>query len=237
MSIRKRIRRRRRLSLLALASIAAAALFAIVGGGAFASTVSSAAFSGGSGTVSVGGTLYAKSGGALTLTVTTSNDTKCVELTGAHTARQTSSTAKSSWTFALSAGSGDGVQTVTAAASPNFNANNCTGQSQTPRTASYVLDNTGPLVTAALSPAANAAGWSKSNVDLTWSASDVGSGVGSGPTPATDSVKSNTAGDTKTATATDHLGNQGSGSVTVKLDKTNPTISASRSPQPNADGS
>lgn len=236
MSIRKRIRRRRRLSLLALASIAAAALFAIVGGGAFASTVSSAVFSGGSGTVSVGGTLYAKSGGALTLTVTTSNDTKCVELTGAHTARQTSSTAKSSWTFALSAGSGDGVQTVTAAASPNFNANNCTGQSQTPRTASYVLDNTGPLVTAALSPAANAAGWSKSNVDLTWSASDVGSGVGSGPTPATDSVKSNTAGDTKTATATDHLGNQGSGSVTVKLDKTNPTISASRSPQPNANG-
>src|SRR3954464_6839016 len=236
MSVRKRIRRRRRLSLLALASIAAAARSAIVGGGALASTVSSAVFSGASGTVSVGGTLYAKSGGALTLTVTTSSDTKCVELTGAHIVRQTSSNAKSSWTFTFTAGGGDGVQTVTAAASPNFNANNCTGQSQTPRSASYVLDNTGPQVTAALSPVANAAGWSKSNVDLTGSATDAGSGVGSGPTPATDSVTSNTAGDTKTAIATDRLGNQGSGPVTVKLDKSNPTISASRGPQANANG-
>src|SRR3954452_8634771 len=165
MSVRKRIRRRRRLSLLALASIAAAALFAIVGGGAFASTVSSAAFSGGSGTVGVGGTLYAKSGGALTLTVSTSSDTKCVEVTGAHTARQTSATAKSSWTFNFTAGSGDGVQTVTAGASPNFNTNNCTGQSQSPQNASYVLDNTVPQVTAALSPAANTARWNNSNVD------------------------------------------------------------------------
>src|SRR5213078_2101676 len=112
-------------------------------------TVSSASFSGGAGTVSVGGTLYAKSGAVLTLTVATSTDTKCVEITGAHTARQTSATAKSSWTFAFTAGAGDGVKTVTAAASPNFNANNCTGQSQTPRSASYVLDNTGPQVTAA----------------------------------------------------------------------------------------
>jgi hypothetical protein len=236
MSVRKRIRRRRRLSLLALASIAAAALFAIVGSGAFGASVTSAAFSGGSGTFTAGSTVYAKSGGALTLTVTTSTDTKCVEVTGAHTARQTSSSAKSSWTFTLTAGSGDGVQTVTATASPNFNANNCTGQSQSPQNASYILDNTGPQVSAALSPAANAAGWRNANVNLTWSATDAGSGVGSGPTPATDSVTSNTGGVAKTATATDRLGNQGSGSVTVKLDKTNPTISASRSPQPNANG-
>jgi hypothetical protein len=236
MSVRKRIRRRRRLSVLALASISAAALFAIVGSGAFASTVSSAAFSGGSGTVSAGGILYAKSGGALTLTVNTSNDTKCVEVTGAHTARLTSSTAKSSWTFTFTAGSGEGVQTVTAAASPNFNANNCTGQSQLPKTDSYILDNSGPQVTAALSPAANAAGWNNSNLGLTWTATDSGSGVASGPTPASDAQNSNTAGLTKTATATDRLGNAGNGSATVKLDKTDPTISASRSPQPNANG-
>src|SRR5215212_8023964 len=66
---------------------------------AFASTVSSAAFTGGAGTASVGGTLYAKSGGALTLTVTTSSDTKCVDVSGAHVAQQTSTTAKSSWSF------------------------------------------------------------------------------------------------------------------------------------------
>jgi len=37
----------------------------------YASSVTSAAFSGGAGTVSVGGTLYAKNGGALTVTLTT----------------------------------------------------------------------------------------------------------------------------------------------------------------------
>src|SRR3954465_7610078 len=66
---------------------------------AFGSSVTSAVFTGGAGTASVGGTLYAKQGGALTLTVVTSSDTKCVEVTGAFTGRQTSNTAKSTWTF------------------------------------------------------------------------------------------------------------------------------------------
>ncbi|HET9655133.1 MAG TPA: PxKF domain-containing protein [Kineosporiaceae bacterium] len=201
-----------------------------------ASTASSAAFSGGAGTVSVGGTLYAKNGGALTLTVTTSSDTECVDVTGAFAGHQTSPTAKSSWTFSFTAGTGDGVQTVTAAASPKFNANNCTGQSQSPQSASFVLDNTGPLVAAAVSPAPNAAGWNNSNVAITWSATDAGSGVGSGPTPATDSQTANTSSVTKTATATDRLGNVGNGLVTVKLDKAAPTITGSRSPAANANG-
>jgi hypothetical protein len=236
MSVRKWIRRHRRLSLLAFASIAAASLFGMIGSGAFGSSVSSAAFSGGSGTVSVGGTLYSKTGGALTLTVTTSSDTKCIDVTGAHTAHQTSDTAKSTWTFSFTPGAGNGVQTVTAAPSPDFNKNGaCTGQKGAGQ-ASYVLDNTGPQVTAALSPVANAAGWSNSNVGITWSATDADSGVAGAPTPASDSVTTNTAGTTKTATATDRLGNQGSGAVTVKLDKTSPTISTTRSPQPNADG-
>jgi len=209
---------------------------ALVAATSFGSTVSSAAFSGGAGTASVGGTLYAKNGGALTLSVTTSSDTKCVQVTGAFTARQTSNNAKSSWTFNFTAGAGDGVQTVTAAASPNFNANNCTGQSQSPQNASFVLDNTGPLVTAALSPAANAAGWNNSNITITWSATDAGSGVSSGPTPASDSQTANTTGVTKTSTASDRLGNVGNGSVTVKLDKSAPTITGTRNPGPNASG-
>jgi hypothetical protein len=204
----------------------------------YASNVNSAAFSGGAGTVSLGGTLYAKNGGALTLTVTTSSDTKCVEVMGmgAFTVRQTSSTAKSSWTFSFTAGTGDGAQFATASASPNFNANNCTGQSQTPQTASFMLDNTGPVVTAAVSPTPNGAGWNNLNVSITWSATDAGAGVGSGPTPATDSQQQNTAGVNKTASAADRLGNVGNGSVTVKLDKMNPTISGSRSPVANANG-
>jgi large repetitive protein len=210
--------------------------FAAAPAGALASTVSGASFTGGSGTVSVSGTLYAKNGGALTLTVTTSSDTKCVEISGAHTARQTSSTAKSSWSFAFTAGSGDGLQTVTAAASPNFNANNCTGQSQSPQSASYSLDNTGPTVTAAVAPAPNLAGWNNANVAINWSATDSGSGVGSGPTPATDSHSLSTTGVTKTSIASDRLGNSGSGSVTIKLDKQTPTISGSRNPAANANG-
>jgi hypothetical protein len=203
---------------------------------AFGSTVSSASFSGGAGTAVVSGTLYAKNGGALTLSVTTSSDTKCVEVAGVHTARQTSTTAKSSWSFSFTSGTGNGIQTVTASASPNFNANNCTGQSQSPQSASYVLDNTAPVVTGSVSPAANGAGWNNSNVSITWSATDAGSGVATGPTPATDSQTANTSGVTKTATATDRLGNSGGGSVTVKLDKNGPSIVGVRSPAANANG-
>src|SRR4051794_5748833 len=82
---------------------------------ASASSVTSAAFSGGTGTLTSGGTLYAKQGGALTLTATTSNDTQCVDVSGALTDHKTSS-AKSTWTFGFTAGSGDGSQTVTVSA-------------------------------------------------------------------------------------------------------------------------
>lgn len=207
--------RRRAAILVALVSFTLASVLAMSASG-IASTVSSAKFTGGSGTVSVGSVLYAKQGGALTLTVTTSSDTKCVDVIGALSGHQTSTSAKSSWTFNFTASTGDGVKTVTATASPNFNANNCTGQSQSPQSASFILDNTGPVVTGALSPAPNGAGWNDSNVSVTWSATDAGSGVATGPTPATDSQTSNTAGVTKTSTATDRLGNSGSGSMTIR---------------------
>ena len=62
---------------------------------AYGSTVTSASFSGGAGTVTTGSppVVYAKQGGALTLNVTTSSDTKCVDVTGGFTAHRTSSTA------------------------------------------------------------------------------------------------------------------------------------------------
>jgi hypothetical protein len=225
-----------RRGLVAGAVLAVGAALPLMGLTALGSSVGSAALSGGAGTVSAAGTLYAKSGGVLTLTVNTSSDTKCVEVSGAFTARQTVATAKSTWTFSFTAGTGDGVRTVTASASPNFNANNCTGQSQSPQSASFVLDNTGPVVTGTASPQPNAAGWNNGNVAIAWSATDAGSGVASGPSPASDSQTTNTAGTTKTASATDRLGNQNTGSVTVKLDKALPAITGSRSPAPNANG-
>ncbi|HET6816226.1 MAG TPA: PxKF domain-containing protein [Mycobacteriales bacterium] len=203
---------------------------------ALASSVISASFTGGTGTVSVGGTLYAKSGGALTLTVNTSSDTQCVDVAGTYAAHQQSATPKSTWTFSFTAGAGDGSQTVTASASPGFNTQNkCTGNAGT-SSASFVLDNTGPQVTATVSPTPNAAGWNKSNASITWSATDAGSGVASGPTPATDSQSGNTSGVTKSSTATDRLGNVGNGSVTVKVDKTAPSITGSRAPAANTNG-
>ncbi|KRE97417.1 hypothetical protein ASG76_01455 [Nocardioides sp. Soil774] len=201
-----------------------------------ASTVGSAVFSGGAGTVSVGGTLYAKQGGALTLTVLTSSDTQCVAVTGAATLpRQTSSTPKTSWTFTTTAPSGEGARAFTVAASPNFNANNCTGQTNSMQ-ASYTLDNTGPLVTAALTPAANAAGWNNSDVTVRWTATDAGSGVAAAQPFQTDSAINANGIVTRTAPAqADRLGNTGAdGAVTVRVDKARPTITGAQ--RDNGDG-
>ena len=230
----KPARRSRRLGRFLAAT--AVAVGALTPAPAYSASVTSATFSGGAGTVTVGGALYAKQGAAVTLTLNTSADTKCVDVAGAFKGIQTSATPKSSWVFTTTAGAGDGAQAVTVAASPDFNNNNrCTGASPSTQ-ASYVLDNTGPVVTATRTPAPNAAGWNNTDIALTWAATDAGSGVGSGPTPATDSQNANTAGAVKTATAADRLGNSSTGSVTVRLDKAAPTITATPSPQPNAAG-
>ena len=97
-------------------------------------------------------------------------------------------------------------------------------------------DVTGPVVVGTTAPAANAVGWNKDDVTITWTATDANAGVDSGPTPASDSVTADTAGVSKTATATDALGNVGRGEVVVKLDKTRPSIDPTREPAPNAHG-
>ena len=181
---RTRWRWGRRRGLIAGAVIAAGSAFPLMGLTALGSSVGSAAFSGGAGTVSVGGTLYAKNGGALTLTVAPRRDTKCVDVTGAFAGRQTSAR----------------QSRAGRSRSPperQWRANRhrrCIAElqrqqlhrpDQTP-SASFVLDNTGPVVTGTVSPQPNAAGWNNSNAGITWSATDAGSGVASGPTPATD---------------------------------------------------
>jgi hypothetical protein len=222
--------------------LAGGAVAAVVLGGinlvpALASTVTSATFTGEPGvTASVGGTLYARQGATLTLSVVTSSDTKCVEVTGAATPPiQTSSSAKSNWTFTLTAPAGDGVQAVTVAASPDFNGQpKCTGMTRTGQ-ASYVVDNTGPTVSAQFTPTPNAAGWNKSDVTVTWTATDAGSGVAAAQPFQTDLVTTNGIVDKTAPAQADRLGNTGApGSVTVRLDKSAPTITAARTQ--NADG-
>jgi hypothetical protein len=195
-----------------------------------------AAFSGNSGTATTAGTLYAKSGAALTLTVTAPSDTKCISgVPAGFSGSPTSSTAKSSWTFTGTGATGDSAHTYTVAASPSFNGGNgnCTGASVS-ATPSYTSDNTGPVVSSSLSPAANANGWNNANTTLTWSATDAGSGVASGPSPASSNETSNGIA-TRTSTATDKVGNTGSGTVDVRIDKSNPSISGTQVTNP--DGS
>ena len=200
-----------------------------------AASATGASFTGGAGTRVVNGTLFADPGAALTLNVTTDNETKCVEITGAHTATKKADNGTTQWSFPLTANATNGVHTITATAFKKFNNNKCNGdagESFGPQTASYTVesDSTAPVVTAAVSPAANAAGWHKDPVSITWSATDFGSGVAAGfPSPASDSVTAETpaAGVNKTSIAKDNAGNTGTGSVTVRLDKTAPTVTAS----------
>ena len=232
------IRRGKWIAITALAM--SAAVLSLGGGGAFGASVTGATFTGGSGTFATpDGKLYAKKDAVLKLTVTTDNQTKCVIVTGAHAATQSFDKDTTTWTFNVTAGAGDGIRTITASA---YKKQNCTGDNGEKfgvQTASYMLDNTAPVVAGAKAPAANGAGWNRSTVAIEWSASDTGgSGMKSGPTPATASVSSDTddAGIEKTATATDNLGNTGTGKVAVKLDSALPTIQGSRSPAANGAG-
>ena len=164
---------------------------ALAAGTAQAAVVNGAVFSGGAGTYSNGGTLYAKAGAELELTVTTA-PAKCVQVTkGTASALLSSDTDRSHWIFnktqspSIFTASGELVQTVTVEATSNYNGNQvkCTGNSDT-RQASYIGDNTGPVVTGSLAPSPNAAGWNNSDVTINWTASDAGSGVASGAEPA-----------------------------------------------------
>src|SRR5690349_23795900 len=97
---------------LALAGIAALlpwpAGLALTASVAQAASATGASFSGGAGTRVVGGTLFADPGAPLTLTVTTDNTTRCVEVTGAHSASKTGNAGTTQWTFLFTANSTNG---------------------------------------------------------------------------------------------------------------------------------
>src|SRR4051794_8219399 len=87
-------------------SIAAALAFTVGGltaPAANAASVTSAAFSGGAGTfTAANGTVYAKQGAALTLTINTDSSTQCVDVVdgaGATIASQSDKNDKGTWTF------------------------------------------------------------------------------------------------------------------------------------------
>ena len=114
--------------------------------------------------------------------------------------------------------SGSGAGTVTYWAIDNA------GNVEAANSASLKWDNIAPTVTHSLSPKPNAGDWNNSDVTVTFNAKDddAGSGVANVTGPVT--VSTETAGQLVTGTANDTAGNKSTDSVTVKLDKTAPTI-------------
>jgi hypothetical protein len=216
---------------------------------AFAASVSAMSVTGGTGTVTSGsGAVYAKSGQTVTFNVTT-DASQCVVLTdpsGGAVAQKAATSNQTSWSLPVIAGAGDGTQTLTATAYANVNnQGKCTANKNEAfgaKTASYVLDNTGPTITPVFAPAVNAAGWASGNTTLTWSASDpnadtttAGSGVATQPT-ASSGYSQNGIYALAAPTVADRLGNAGTGSGTLRLDKSAPTITGSRTPAANGFG-
>jgi hypothetical protein len=100
------------------------------------------------------------------------------------------------------------------------------------------IDLTPPIVTPTVSPAPNGAGWNNTNVSLSWTATDPTSGVAPDATSGCDPMTftAETAGTTVTCTAMNGAGLSRSVTVTIKIDKTPPTVVATVSPAPNAAG-
>jgi large repetitive protein len=187
----------------------------------------------------------AKSGAQLTLNVSTSNDTSCVEVFSVTTfiARQGLLTGTStSWTFNFSAGTGNGPQIVTVTAFKNYNSsqNTCTGQSNS-MTATYNLDNTAPSISVSSRTPANSNGWNNTDVTVTYSCSDqqvngFASGLAAGAC-ANNVVTAEGANQSVSRTVTDNVGNSNSITTSgINIDKTAPLTTASVNPTTNTAG-
>src|SRR5437016_9253106 len=95
-------------------------------------------------------------------------------------------------------------------------------------------DNDPPTITATTMPRANAAGWNRTDVQVTFTCADIGSGVAICPTATV--VRTEGQGQVVTGTATDNAGNTATASLTLSIDKTAPTIAASLQPVANNAG-
>jgi hypothetical protein len=132
-----------------------------------------------------------------------------------------------STSFTLTA---EGETTVT------FSARDNAGNVEEPATITIRIDKTAPTISGSRSPAANAAGWNKTDVTVSFTCQDALSGVASCTDPVT--LTTEGAGQSVTGSVVDQAGNSASFTVgDIQIDKTPPTVTLlSRLPAANAAG-
>jgi sugar lactone lactonase YvrE len=90
---------------------------------------------------------------------------------------------------------------------------------------SVKVDKTPPASAPAQSPAANAAGWNNSDVTVTWNWSDTGSGLGATVCPSSTLSSGEGSAVAVSGGCLDVAGNSGSSAISLKVDKTPPSVS------------
>src|SRR5256885_4071244 len=91
-------------------------------------------------------------------------------------------------------------------------------------------DSTAPTITPAVTPDANASGWHRGDVTVTWTLADPESGIASSGGCGATTLTAETAGTTLTCTATNGVGISSSRSVIVRIDRTPPVLSCTTTP-------
>ncbi len=99
------------------------------------------------------------------------------------------------------------------------------------------IDRTAPLVTASLNATANAAGWFRAPVTVTFTGTDALSGLAANACAAAITLSGDGAGQTATGSCTDKAANVGSATASgINIDRTPPVVTTSRSPAANVAG-
>jgi hypothetical protein len=111
------------------------------------------------------------------------------------------------------------------------------GNSVTSTSPSVKIDKTPPLIAGARSPLANANGWNKTAVTISFSCTDSLSGLAAGSPPTDAVLSSDGTNQSVNGTCQDVAGNSASVTVTdINIDRTPPTASASALPAASANG-
>jgi len=96
------------------------------------------------------------------------------------------------------------------------------------------IEKTAPLISALLAPAANAAGWNKTDVSVSFNCTPSVSDILSCPPPV--AVMTEGKAQSVSGSVTDQAGKSGTATAIINIDKTPPLISANTAPAPNSAG-